>query len=185
MCISRHSLSVHSTKGTTVDMSDLYANDSFTVISADNIDFLHKHARVVRGNGNSSWHGTTIQLVQPLPSFSLFGPSSPANEGSLGMPLYYTAIPERGFQMRATACRKRTERSSPLPFPMKTTRFPKPKQKRRMRTGSEQNSVVQSDVASIDLHTIKLSTIYHNAMSLPPRQTANRFHDMHRRGSCS
>ena len=152
-------------KCTTVDMSDMYANDSFTVISADNIDYLHKYARVVRGNGNSSWHGTTIQLVQPLPSFSLFGPFSSANQGALGMqsvvhlPLSNTVIPEKGFQMHATVCRKRTERSSPLPSPMKTTRSPKPKQKRRMRTGSEQNSVVQSDVASIELHTIKLSTI--------------------------
>ena len=68
VCASANTLSRFiQNKGTTVDMSDLYANDSFTVISADNIDFLHKHARVVTGNGNSSWHGTTIQLVQPLP----------------------------------------------------------------------------------------------------------------------
>ena len=80
VCASADTLSQFiQNKGTTVDMSDLYANDNFTFISADNIDFLHKHARDVRGNGNSSWHGTTIQLVQPLPSFSLFCPSGPAN----------------------------------------------------------------------------------------------------------
>ena len=43
---------------------------SFTVISADNIDFLHSYARVFGGSQVSSWHGTTVQAVQPLPSLS-------------------------------------------------------------------------------------------------------------------
>ena len=43
--------------------------DTFTLISADNSDFMHRYARVLRGR---SWHvGTTVQATQPLPSLSL------------------------------------------------------------------------------------------------------------------
>ena len=45
--------------------------DTFTVISADNIDFLHSFARVYCGHQTSIWHGTTVQAAQPLPSLSL------------------------------------------------------------------------------------------------------------------
>ena len=44
--------------------------ESFTVVSADNIDFMHSFARVYCGQQTSSWHGTTVQAVQPLPSLS-------------------------------------------------------------------------------------------------------------------
>ena len=44
-----------------------FNSSTFTVVSADNIDFLHSFARVFKGGSNSSWHGTTVQLVQPLP----------------------------------------------------------------------------------------------------------------------
>lgn len=45
--------------------------ESFTIVSADNIDFLHSYARVFKGSKNSSWHGTSVQAVQPLPSLSI------------------------------------------------------------------------------------------------------------------
>ena len=38
------------------------------VASADNLDFIHSYARVYCSNQQSSWHGTTVQLVQPQPS---------------------------------------------------------------------------------------------------------------------
>ena len=49
--------------------------DSITFISADNIDFLHSYAQVFCGNQSSSWHGTTVQAVQPSPSLKLDSPS--------------------------------------------------------------------------------------------------------------
>ena len=42
---------------------------TFTIVSADNIDFMHSYTKVFCGNQVSSWHGTTVQAVQPLPSF--------------------------------------------------------------------------------------------------------------------
>ena len=51
------------------------ANDSilpegFSVVSADNIDFMLRFARVFQGNKNASWHGTSVQVVQPIPGLS-------------------------------------------------------------------------------------------------------------------
>ena len=44
--------------------------DGFSVVSIDNINFVHTQARISKGKNNSSWHGTSIQVVQPLPSLS-------------------------------------------------------------------------------------------------------------------
>ena len=44
--------------------------DSLTVVSTDNIDFMHSFAQVFCVNQTSSWHGTTVQAIQPLPYLS-------------------------------------------------------------------------------------------------------------------
>ena len=46
-----------------------YPQNSFLVISADNLDFMHIFGRVYSGKKQSSWHGTTIQVVQPQPHY--------------------------------------------------------------------------------------------------------------------
>ena len=43
--------------------------ESYTVVSADNIDFLHSYARVFQGNQTSSWHETSIHVAQSYPHF--------------------------------------------------------------------------------------------------------------------
>ena len=45
-----------------------YPENAFTVASADNLDFVHSYARIYCGKQQSSWHGTTVLLVQPQPS---------------------------------------------------------------------------------------------------------------------
>ena len=50
--------------------------DSLTIVSADNIDFLHSYARVFCGNQTSSWHGTTVQAVQPKANLHVHLPTT-------------------------------------------------------------------------------------------------------------
>ena len=57
-------------------------SEPFTVVSADNIDFVHKHARIV-GKSKTSWHGTTVQAVQPQPSLSIILPETPLPKQSV------------------------------------------------------------------------------------------------------
>ena len=63
-------------------------SEPFTIISADNIDFLHKYARIA-GNKKTSWHGTTVQAVQPQPSLSIFTSSHIAHSD----PVSVAALP--------------------------------------------------------------------------------------------
>ena len=49
--------------------------DSVTIVSADNIDFLHSYARVFCGNQTSSWHSITVQAVQPKPNLHVHLPT--------------------------------------------------------------------------------------------------------------
>ena len=38
------------------------------IASADNLDFVHSHARVYCEKQQSSWHGTTVQITQSQPT---------------------------------------------------------------------------------------------------------------------
>ena len=42
-------------------MNEQLDPDSFTIVSADNIDFMYAFARVHKGNTNASWHGTSVR----------------------------------------------------------------------------------------------------------------------------
>ena len=47
---------------------DDYSSEAFSVVSVDNLDFIHSLARIYSGKLQLSWHGTTIQIVLPNPS---------------------------------------------------------------------------------------------------------------------
>ena len=81
---------------------DDLCRDTFIVNTIDNCDFGQRHAAVYCGDQSRSYHGTTVQLVQPVPSLkvdasnsvttppatptysSLQNPHSPENEHTTG-----------------------------------------------------------------------------------------------------
>ena len=124
--------------------------ETLTVVFADNIDFMHSYTKVFCGNQNSSWHGTTVQAVQPLPSVEesavvLQTPASTLTEVhsefecmSLEFVYREDEIPQNSVHNNCqTSTRKRQSHLlSPCSSPS-TAKSPMRKIQRRARTGTE------------------------------------------------
>jgi hypothetical protein len=98
-----------------------YPQTSFIQFSIDNLDFAHSFARVFSGKQQSSWHGTTIQVVQPQP---------------LGLTDAQTSV------VPAHPSKRLHSELTPSSSPSKSTHSPIPKKQRRMRTGTEKKTTV-------------------------------------------
>ena len=134
-----------------------FTSNAFTVVSVDNIDFLHSYAQIFNGKQVSSWHGTSVQVVQPYPSLDVIhssGAGSIAEE-----PVGQNNNDNLPQFTPAPSSRKRIERSSPLPSPLKLTQSPKAKHQRRARTEVEkhkdENDQVQAhSISHFDMHVV-------------------------------
>jgi len=93
---------------------DGYPSEANSVVTIDNLDFIHSFARIYSGKLQLSWHGTTIQIVIPTPN--------------------NIAQPERN---RVTQCKRTLPSRSPLSQQPEDMRSPVQKKERRSRTGTE------------------------------------------------
>ena len=103
--------------------------DSFMIVSADNLDYVHKYARSFSGKQNTSWHGTTIQIVQPKPRALT---DSPLSRDPLAQSITHSdnpSEPELSMGKRAYTARS--------PHKTAILSSPCPKKAGRRRTGLE------------------------------------------------
>ena len=91
--------------------------NTLTVVSIDNIDTLQPHSMVSTTDATRSWHGTSVQCMQPMPNTLRDDSSTDASSQS------------------TIACRRKHPLSSPVASPIAVA-----KSKRRCRTLTEQQS---------------------------------------------
>ena len=137
--------------------------DALTIISVDNIDFQHSYARVFCGRQTSSWHGTTVQAVQPKIHFCSSSVPHASNTCMQGLEATQMCVSKSTCgestaistttvtceESRHTSCaiedksfrlaqRKRASTTrSPCLSPLKLSSSPLTKKRRRARTGIE------------------------------------------------
>ena len=128
--------------------------DSFMIASADNLDYIHKYARAYSGKQGLSWHGTTVQIVQPKPQTLIDHPASPETDPPISTIRHTDALPEP----QAIPAKRIYSARSPHKNPVLTS--PCPKKARRRRTGTEQLGLSTHSIPTICTSEHRVPTIH-------------------------
>lgn len=104
-----------------------YPIDSFMIVLADNIDYVHNYARSFSRKQGTSWHGSTVQVVQPKPLSMLDSRALKESDPNIMVPRLPEPIPTMSKCSYSTHS---PNKSSLLCSPC-------PKRARRKRTGME------------------------------------------------
>ena len=136
-----------------------YPLNTLTVVSIDNLDFVLSFARVFCGKQQSSWHGTTIQFVQPQPS--RLGTQDRAFSTTSEQTINETTTISQDERFEGPALPRpslsdKRSHSSLTPVNSPGRCSPLPKRKRRMRTGVEGAQTIPNipnyDVIGLQTH---------------------------------
>ena len=100
---------------------------TFTVATTDTIDFLQSHASVYAGSQYCSWHGTSVQVIQP--EQRLKNIVVPSDTSSLSLSSIASAMHDLGH-----VSDRRRLRTSPISSPPKHGRSPACKRIKCART---------------------------------------------------
>ena len=110
-------------------------------MSADNLDYVHSFSQVYCGKQQSSWHGTTVQVVQPQPTLLHSSDSTTSTIRTLAATCtesdtcMNTDDQASSPNMQGHVVKRSYSHCSPANSP--TKRSPLPKKRRRVRTGRE------------------------------------------------
>ena len=146
---------------------DELSPDVFTVATVDNIDFLQRHAAVYHGALSRSYHGTTAQIVQPIPLFRRCVQQAVASD-SIAACSTQTALSSNSVIVSS----KRQASSSPANSPHKLGKFG-PKRPRTVEVVRTRlfNSSNTHQMLVDDRHSLKLENFFENR-----DETASREH---------
>ena len=86
-------------------MSELPAN-SFMVVSADNLDFVHKHGRSFCGRLEASWHGTIVQIAQTKPKILVDPPYTDQSVAPIVSKRVYSVLSPNKASILRSPCPK-------------------------------------------------------------------------------
>ena len=115
-----------------------YSPTAFTIVSIDNIDFLHSYARVFCGDQKRSWHGTTIQIVQPQPENLHDYTESQTNQEHVTCTSMHSPAPLRDTNVSIPlSAHRRRKRDVGRPYTSPGSKSPLPKICRRARSAME------------------------------------------------
>ena len=166
--LDRHIVNVSTQRKAKGLLKSLESN-VFTVATTDNIDFLQSGASVYVGNQSRSWHGTSVQVVQPqqrliIPvvrphtdqNSILVSPPSPVCTAAVTTPPSESIAlnPELHIQCSEVSDRQRP-RTSPISSPSGQCCSPAYKRTKHARTFIE--GVRTGEVAQSDLHNVTMS----------------------------